>query len=125
PENSPLFSLGRGVTRRRLLQGGSALAMTAALGGVLAACGGDDDDDSDTPEPTTGSGETPDATTGAGGTPSDGDDGPIKVGILHSLSGTMAVSEVAVKEADVMAINEINAAGGVLGRQVEYIVEDG
>lgn len=112
-EKTSLFSLKRGISRRRLLSGGSALAATAALGGLMAACGGDDDDDA---------AATP--TTAAGASPEPGTD-PIKVGILHSLSGTMAVSEVAVKEADVMAINEINAAGGVLGRQIEYVIEDG
>ena len=49
----------------------------------------------------------------------------IKVGILHSLSGTMAISEVSVKDAEMMAIEEINAAGGVLGKQIEPVIEDG
>ncbi len=50
--------------------------------------------------------------------------GPIKVGILHSLSGTMAISEAPIKEVVLMAIEEINAGGGVLGRKVEAVVED-
>jgi len=49
----------------------------------------------------------------------------IKVGILHSLSGTMAISEKSVVDAEKMAIDEINSAGGVLGKQIEPIVEDG
>ncbi|GAB6929453.1 urea ABC transporter substrate-binding protein [Paenibacillus sp. JCM 10914] len=49
----------------------------------------------------------------------------IKVGILHSLSGTMAISEVSVKDAEMLAIEEINAAGGVLGKQIEPVIEDG
>lgn len=49
----------------------------------------------------------------------------VKVGILHSLSGTMSISEVSVKNADVLAIKEINAAGGVLGKKVEAVIEDG
>jgi urea transport system substrate-binding protein len=49
----------------------------------------------------------------------------IKVGILHSLSGTMAISEKSVVDAEKLAIKEINAAGGVLGKQIEAIVEDG
>ncbi|WP_339276659.1 urea ABC transporter substrate-binding protein [Paenibacillus sp. FSL W8-0426] len=52
-------------------------------------------------------------------------DDTIKVGILHSLSGTMAISEVSVKDAEMLAIEEINAAGGVLGKQIEPVVEDG
>jgi urea transport system substrate-binding protein len=49
----------------------------------------------------------------------------IKVGILHSLSGTMAISEVTVKNAELLAIEEINAAGGVLGKKLEPVIEDG
>jgi urea transport system substrate-binding protein len=49
----------------------------------------------------------------------------IKVGILHSLSGTMAISEVSVKDAEMMAIEEINAQGGVLGKKIEPVIEDG
>jgi len=44
-------------------------------------------------------------------------DGEIKVGILHSLSGTMAISETTLKEVEEMAIKEINDAGGVTGRR--------
>lgn len=50
---------------------------------------------------------------------------PIKVGILHSLTGTMAVSEKSVVEATLLAIEEINERGGVLGRPVKGVVEDG
>ncbi len=50
---------------------------------------------------------------------------PIKVGILHSLSGTMAISEAPVAEATLMAIDEINKKGGLLGRPIEPIVVDG
>lgn len=49
----------------------------------------------------------------------------IKVGILHSLSGTMAISEKSVVDAEQLAIEEINKAGGVLGKQIQAIVEDG
>jgi urea transport system substrate-binding protein len=49
----------------------------------------------------------------------------VKVGILHSLSGTMAISEVTVKDAEQLAIDEINAAGGVLGKKIQPVVEDG
>lgn len=50
---------------------------------------------------------------------------PIKVGILHSLSGTMAISEKPVVDATLLAIDEINARGGVLGREIQPIVVDG
>jgi urea transport system substrate-binding protein len=50
--------------------------------------------------------------------------GTIKVGILHSLSGTMAISETVLKDVALMAIDEINAKGGVLGRKLEAVVVD-
>ena len=49
----------------------------------------------------------------------------IKIGILHSITGTMSISEVSVKDATLLAIEEINAAGGVLGCPLEPIIEDG
>jgi urea transport system substrate-binding protein len=50
---------------------------------------------------------------------------PVRVGILHSLTGTMADSESAVVDATLLAIEEINAQGGVLGRPVEPVIADG
>ena len=49
---------------------------------------------------------------------------PIKVGILHSLSGTMAISESTLKDTMLMLIEKQNEAGGVLGRQLEPVVVD-
>ncbi|HQD65857.1 MAG TPA: urea ABC transporter substrate-binding protein [Casimicrobium huifangae] len=49
---------------------------------------------------------------------------PIKVGVLHSLSGTMAISETVLKDVALMAIEEINAKGGVMGRKLEPVVVD-
>ncbi|GGQ84172.1 urea ABC transporter substrate-binding protein [Couchioplanes azureus] len=49
----------------------------------------------------------------------------IKVGLLNSLSGTMAISEVTVRDSLRLAIDEINASGGVLGKKIEPIGEDG
>jgi urea transport system substrate-binding protein len=48
----------------------------------------------------------------------------IKVGILHSLSGTMAISETVLKDVTLMAIDDINAHGGVLGKKLEPVVVD-
>src|SRR5438309_8297758 len=89
------------MTRRDLLKkaGRSSLTLAAAVvlsPFVLSGCGG-----------------------GAGGGGS-----KIKVGILHSLTGTMAISETSLKDVELMAIDEINDAGGVLGQKVEAIVED-
>ncbi|MEP6490452.1 urea ABC transporter substrate-binding protein [Microcoleus vaginatus GB2-A3] len=50
---------------------------------------------------------------------------PIKIGVLHSLTGTMSISEISVKDATLLAVEEINAAGGVLGRPLEAVIEDG
>ena len=49
----------------------------------------------------------------------------VKVGLLHSLSGTMAMSEIPVRDAELLAIKEINEKGGVLGKQIKAIGEDG
>jgi urea transport system substrate-binding protein len=48
----------------------------------------------------------------------------IKIGVLHSLSGTMAISETALKNVALMTIEEINANGGVLGKKLEAVVVD-
>ena len=48
----------------------------------------------------------------------------IKIGVLHSLSGTMAISETVLKDVTLMAIDEINAKGGVLGKKLEPVVVD-
>lgn len=50
---------------------------------------------------------------------------PIRIGVLHSLTGTMAISEAPLVDAVRLAVEEINAAGGLLGRPVEMIVADG
>ncbi len=96
--------------RRKFLVYGSATLGTSVL---LKACAGG----TDAPEADAGGGEEVAASGDSGDT--------IKVGILHSLSGTMAISETTVVEAEQLAIKEINAAGGVLGKQIEAIVEDG
>jgi len=50
---------------------------------------------------------------------------PIKIGIIHSLSGTMAISETPVVDSTLLAIDEINEKGGILGRKVIPIIRDG
>lgn len=52
------------------------------------------------------------------------DEDPIKVGILHSLSGTMAISETVLKDTVEMLIEQQNEAGGLLGREIEPVVVD-
>ena len=52
------------------------------------------------------------------------DKSPIKVGILHSLSGTMAISETALKNTALMTIEAFNSKGGILGRPIEPVIVD-
>ncbi|MFI4926637.1 MAG: urea ABC transporter substrate-binding protein [Burkholderiales bacterium] len=58
------------------------------------------------------------------GLPAFAADDTIKVGVLHSLSGTMAISESVLKDTVLMAIDDINAKGGVLGKKLEPVVVD-
>lgn len=58
-----------------------------------------------------------------GGAAGSGD--TVAVGVLQSLTGTMAISEITVKNAEMLAIDEINAGGGVLGKKLVAVVEDG
>ncbi|KFG01224.1 urea ABC transporter substrate-binding protein [Streptomyces europaeiscabiei] len=96
---------GIGINRRGLLAGASALGTTVAL----SACGAK-----------TGSG-----TSSAAGAQADTSGDTVKVGLLNSLSGTMAISEVTVHNALLLAVKEINAAGGVLGKKLKPISQDG
>jgi urea transport system substrate-binding protein len=99
------------MTRRDLLRLGGRTSLTLAAAPVLGLSGCSKPPESSSPG-------VPRARrarrAGAG----------IKVGILHSLSGTMAISEGSLKDVELMAIDEINADGGVLGRPVEAVVED-
>src|SRR3984893_15932995 len=52
-------------------------------------------------------------------------DTEVTVGILHSVTGTMAISETGSVQAEKLAIEHINAEGGVLGRKIKFIQEDG
>ena len=51
--------------------------------------------------------------------------GLVRIGILHSLTGTMAISERSLVEAALVAVDEINQAGGLLGARVEAVAADG
>src|SRR4029079_17844940 len=77
------------------------------------------------PEPET-KGEAPAAAAVAAAAPAAkaDDTGPVKIGILHSLSGTMAISETSLKDVALMTIEEINQQGGLLGRKLEPVVVD-
>ncbi|NYI47321.1 urea transport system substrate-binding protein [Nocardioides aromaticivorans] len=91
---------------RSRLATGSVLVLTAALS--LSACGGSKSGESSSAESCVDtSGDT------------------IKLGFLNSTSGAMAISEQTVRDSLVMALEEINADGGILGKKIEPVVEDG
>ncbi|MEM9629174.1 MAG: urea ABC transporter substrate-binding protein [Pseudomonadota bacterium] len=52
-------------------------------------------------------------------------DDTVTIGILHSITGTMAISETGSVQAEKLAIEQINAQGGILGRKIDFIQEDG
>ena len=60
----------------------------------------------------------------AGNIHADGHSKTIKIGILHSLSGTMAISETTLKDTMLMLIDEQNKKGGILGKKLEPVVVD-
>jgi len=90
------------LRRRRLLQGAAALPMIG-LGGLAFA------------QPTASVNTTKLAVT----------DTEVTVGQLHSSTGTMAISETGSIQAEQLAIDQINAMGGILGRKIKVIKEDG
>ncbi|MEH6690057.1 MAG: urea ABC transporter substrate-binding protein [Pseudorhizobium pelagicum] len=93
------------VTRRSLLAGIAAIPLLSITGMPLLAA------------------EYPTATVNTTGLAVTDD--TVKVGILHSVTGTMAISETGSVQAEKLAIEQINAMGGVLGRKIEFIQEDG
>lgn len=100
-KNSPNMN----VSRRAILAGGAALSASLFLPKNLRA--------QDYPTDAVN-------TTGLAVT-----DDTVTVGILHSVTGTMAISETGSVQAEKLAIDQINAQGGVLGRKIEFIQEDG
>ncbi|NGN94867.1 urea ABC transporter substrate-binding protein [Nocardioides sp. KC13] len=85
-----------------------AASSVLALGLTATACGG---------------AKTGDSATGESCVDTSGD--TVKIGFLNSLSGTMAISETTVFKSLSMAAEEINADGGVLGKKLEIVSEDG
>lgn len=104
--------MSRQFDRRKFLLYGSAALSTSIL---LKGCGGGEETSSKIESPSPISTPPTPLTTGD----------TIKVGILHSLSGTMAISEKSVVDAEMLAIEQINNGVKVLGKQIEPIVEDG
>jgi urea transport system substrate-binding protein len=102
------------LNRRTFLRASTGAALAASAAGLLAACSAP----APAAAPTAAKPVVAPTAAAASAT-------GIKVGVLNSLSGTMAISEVAVKNATLMAIDEINKAGGVLGQQLVPVVQDG
>jgi len=96
-------------SRARLLASSAAL-LAAAL--VLSSCGSKSSDDSEA------------ASAGAKSCVDTSGD-TIKLGFLNSTSGAMAISEQTVRDSLLLAADEINAAGGILGKKIEPVEEDG
>jgi urea transport system substrate-binding protein len=105
--------LNRNLSRRQFLRVSTGVVVAASAAGLIAACSA--------PTPEAGPTAAPAAKPTVAAASATG----IKVGVLNSLSGTMAISEVAVKNATLMAIDELNKAGGVLGQQLVPVVQDG
>jgi urea transport system substrate-binding protein len=91
------------------------LALLALIAMLVAACGSDDSESSGT--------EDKPSEQASGDTCVDGD--TVKLGFLNSTSGVMSISEQTVRDSLILAADEINAAGGILDKQIEYIEEDG
>ena len=98
-------------TRKDFLQAAGAVS----LGGLfLAACGSSDGGGS--------SSTAAAATTAAGATTAS--TSPIKIGLLNALSGVLSITEKSISDGAMLAVEEVNAAGGVNGRMLEAITED-
>lgn len=107
--------MARQLNRRKFLLYGSATLGTSIL---LKACGSTTTTSTTTESPAAES-------SPAAASPAAASGDAIKVGILHSLSGTMAISEKSVVDSTELAIDEINKAGGIGGKQIVAIKEDG
>ncbi|MCU1689531.1 MAG: urea transporter substrate-binding protein [Jatrophihabitantaceae bacterium] len=97
------------MLKTRVLAG---ITMSIALAFSLAACGAKADDDDE------GGGSSAKSCVDTSGA-------TVKVGFLNSLSGTMSISEKTVADSLNLAVSEINAAGGVMGKKLEVVQEDG
>lgn len=108
---------------KRLLASVLSVGLLTALGTGATGCALQSGASQSTSNQTAAAGKESQRTDMAQSNLPDGD--TVKVGILHSMTGTMAMAEMPMIDAVVMAIDEINEQGGVLGKQIEYIKEDG
>ncbi len=101
----------------------STVPLLASITLVATACGSSTSDAAE-------EGETTDETAAAGGAETASGDicvegDTVQLGFLNSTSGAMAISEQTVRDSLILASEEINAAGGILGKTIEFIEEDG
>src|SRR5690349_5720732 len=117
--------ISKALRRKPLLVGA---AISLAL--LATACGSDSSSSEDTTAasaaPTSAGSAATTAAASGGSTPSgdtcvDGD--KVELGLLNSTSGVMAISEQTVRDSLLMAVDEINAGGGILGKQIDVIEE--
>ncbi len=106
--NSPKTAAAPSLGRRSILRAGLGLAAAAALAPALAACSSDS-------SVTNGSGKP--AAAGSS-------DGPIKLGFLSDFTGTLATQGEIQFNCFNLAVNQINSAGGIAGREIQVIEED-
>nr|WP_040491113.1 urea ABC transporter substrate-binding protein [Ilumatobacter nonamiensis] len=110
------------------------MPLVASFALVASACGSDGDSDSSASDSSTS--DAPDSTEATDGTAaSDGTEAAsgdicvegdnVQLGFLNSTSGVMAISEQTVRDSLMLAAAEINADGGIMGKQIEFIEEDG
>ncbi len=123
PSQSSAATVGPAApqTRRsfaKLVLAGAGILAVAIGGAAYFLSAGSSDGGS-----TEQGGETHDAAASAAAPPPSGE--PIRVGVLHSLTGTMGRSGASVTDATLLAIDEVNQKGGLLGRPVEAVVADG
>jgi urea transport system substrate-binding protein len=105
------------LTKRRQWR---VLALLIAVFALLAAaCGDDGGSETSSSSPETSDGEA----ASSGDICVEGD--TVELGFLNSTSGPMAISEQTVRDSLMLAAKEINAAGGIFGKQIEFIEEDG
>ena len=103
------FASGR-LSRRKFIGRGLVLGLAApTMGALLAACGGDDDDT---------------ATTAGSVSNSSGSKDPILLGVMPPLTGLVSLYGPEITWAAQIAVDEVNAAGGLLGRPVQLVIED-
>jgi|FLOH01.1.fsa_nt_gi urea transport system substrate-binding protein len=102
------------ATRKNFLKAAGAVSLGGAL---LAACGSSSSGSSSEAPATSAAADTA-AASGGGSTET------IKVGLLNALSGVLSITEKSIYDGSMLAIEQVNAAGGVNGRMLEPITED-